>query len=250
MGATLSHFGYAPLQQSCLDSHARVTQRLHQGWGPTLILGNEDATSPSIISLYTRLTALEKDLQISQEGNTNKEAIIQYLLNSYKVSNATLDTETEKLNEQNSNLKKKIAQMNEDSGRLIDTLRKALDTVSALSTHGVTPVGSQSVSPSCSNRCQSPSSEVLIDLLGSYEGDASAVLTEEDTTLLSEIHGNDLDVEGIEREITPGQALHESHSSLDSEFQDYPYIIHFANSDEEDISKEDVEFMAKVPFLS
>lgn len=250
MGATLSRLGYTPLQQPCQKSHDCISHRLHQGWGPTLILGNEDAASPSIISLYTRLTALEKDLQISQEGNTNKEAIIQYLLNLSKGSLSTLDTETEKLKEQNSNLKKKIARMNEDSKRLKDKLRTALDIIFASSMQSVTAVGSQSVSSSCSNRCKSPSSEILIDLLGSCEGDASAVLSEEDTTLLNnDIHDDTLDVEGIKTEITPGQSLHESQNSLDSEFQDLPYIVHFADGDEEDKPKEGVEFITKVPIL-
>lgn len=249
MGATPSHLGYTPLHQPCLDSHDRTPQGLHQGWGPSLTLGNEDATSPSIIGLYTRLTALEKDLQISQEENANKEAIIRYLLNNSKLSNAPFDTEIGKLKVQNSNLKKKIARMNEDSGRLKEKLRTARATIFALSVHGVAAVGSQSVPPSCNNRCKSPSSEVLIDLLGSCEEDASAVPSEEDTTLLGDIYDNDLDVEGIETEITPGQSLHESHNPLDSESQDYPYLVHFADSDEEDKMKEGVESVTKVPFL-
>lgn len=248
MGAILSYLGYAPDQQPCPDPHCRVAQ--HQGWRPTVHLGNDDTASPSIIELYTRLTALEKDLKISQAGNIEKEAVIQYLLQS-SVTNTRVKESTIKLKEQLLLLKTTIDQNNKENEEIKDKLGKAEDTIFALSRRSVLNSRSQSTSTSFSSCSDSlPKSEVvtedLIDLSGCSQESDSAKLTEEDTTLLDDIYDDKLDIEDIKTDTAPGQPSHESHNSLDSEFQDFPYLVHFADNDEEDISKEGDEHMIKV----
>lgn len=230
MDSCTSHLGYNTHQHphSLGDEHVSQ-QNYPSGLGrPSVHVTNGLPVSHRSIDLFTRLIALEKDLQISQTENTKKEAVIQYLLYS-KVSNA----ETEKLKEQNNNLEKEIARLNDDSERVKDKLGKALDTIFALSTPNVAGVVSQSISASCSSCCKPPSVEALktedlIDLLKSSEECASAVQTEEDTTLLDDIYDEVLD-----NKTTLEHSLHESLESPNLEFQAPPYIVHFADNDEE-----------------
>ena len=196
---------------------------------------HEHPASLHPMDLCTRLVALEKELQISQAENAKKEAVIQYLLHS-KASNPGLDAESEELQEEKSDLKKKIARLNEDSERVNDKLRKALDTIFVLSTPDVAAMVSQSISPSCGSRRKSPSVD-LIDLLGSSEECASAVQTEEDITVLDGSYENEeLEEEGVNEKTTPESSLlesYESHESLALESQGSRYIVHFAESDED-----------------
>lgn len=252
MGATLSHFAYASHQQPDPRSHQHVSQ-LHQCLEPTLILGNENAASSTIIDLYTRLTALEKDLKISQLGNIEKEAVIQYLLQS-SISNARVKESTTKLKEQLLLLKTTIDQKNKENKEIKDKLGKAEDTICALSRRSVLNSRSQSTSTSFSSRSDSPpKSEVvtedLIDLSDCSQESDSAKLTEGDSTLLDDIYEDQLDVEDIKTDITPGQSSLESRDSLDSELQDFPYLVHFADSDGEDVSKEGDAHMTQVWFI-
>ena len=232
MGATLSYLGYAPNQQSCTRFHERRSQQLHQCCGPILILGNGDAASPSVIDICTRLVTLEKDLKISRAGNGSKEAVIQYLL-QHSVSDTRFQEFTVQLNAQFLALKTTIDQTNKEHENIKDKLRKAEEAIISLSTPSVPCSTSQS--PSFSNYTDlltksKAVTEDLIDLLDcSHECD-SAKLTGEDSTLPDESYEDETDTgEGAEK-ITPDQNLHQS-SDLD--YEGSPYIVHFANSGED-----------------
>lgn len=250
MGAILSYLGYQSQQRPCPPSREHVSQQLHHGslGGPTLILGNGDAASASIIDLYTRLGALERDLQVTRAENINKEAVIQYLLQS-NLSNARVKEITENLKDQLLALKTTADRTNEESEAIKDRLSKAEDNIFALSTSSVPNSKPHSASTSFSSRSNSlPKSESvaedLIDLVDySHESD-SAKLMEEDTTLLDESHEDDSDIEGEFEDTTPDQSLQQS---SDSEFEGASYIVHFVDSDEDTKPQDAVKVSTKVP---
>ncbi|KAF6232322.1 hypothetical protein HO173_009427 [Letharia columbiana] len=234
MGATLSYLGYASHQQPHPGFYERVSRQLHQGFEPTLIFGNKDAVSPSIIDLCTRLTALEKDLQISRTANTNKEAVIQYLLQS-SVSNARVKERTVKLKEQLLVLKTTIDHTHKEKKEIKDKLRKAEDTIFALSRPNVPNSMSQSISTSFSSHSDSPPkseivTEDLIDLL-----DCSQEFS-------NKFYEDESDTEGVSNSTTPFQSLQQS---SDSDFEGSSYIVHFADSDEDTKSQDAVKVSTK-----
>lgn len=245
MGATLSYLGYASHQRP----YQPVPQQL-QGRSlgePTLILGNGDAASSSIIDLCTRLGALEKDLQLSRAESTNKEAVIQFLLHS-NVSNARVEETIVKLKDQLLVLKRTIDRTNKENEEIKIKLSKVEDNVFALSTPSVPNARPESTSTSFSSRSDSPPksesvAEDLIDLLGcSHESD-SARLTEEDTTLLDESYEDESDIEEAFPNTTPDQSLHQS---SDSELEGCSYIVRFANSNEDAEPQDAVKVSTKV----
>lgn len=230
MGATLSHRGHAPHQQSY---NMRDPQQLHQGWGPISILGNGDTASFSVIELCTRLVALEKDLQISRADNSSKEAVIQYLLQS-SVGNVGIKETTAQLKRQLLALKTTVDRTNEKNKEIIEKLGKAEEAIITLSTPSVPTSGPQSTCTSFSS-CTSPAkngaeAKNLIDLLGSNQGSDSAKLTEDDYTLLDEDYTNELDIEGVSQRAMLHRAQHQFSVS---EIGGSSYLVHFADSDED-----------------
>ncbi len=247
MGATLSYLGYASHQQPLPRSHEHVSQQLHQGRGPTLIFRTEDSASRSIIDLCARLAALEKDLQISRAENTNKDAVIQYLLHS-SVSNARVNEDTVNLKEQLLVLKTTIARMRKENEEIKDRLQKAEDVIFAVATPSIPNSRPQSTSTSFSSRSDSPAkscgvTEDLIDLLGCSNESDIAKCKEEDTTLLDEDYEDELETEGEFNNTTPDQSLH---LSFDTEFEGPAYITHFADSDEDAKPQNAVEVSGEV----
>ncbi|CAF9908534.1 MAG: hypothetical protein ALECFALPRED_004667 [Alectoria fallacina] len=248
MGATLSFLGYASHQQPYSRYHEHVSQQLNcpSHGGPTIILGSGDAASPSIIDLCIRLAALKKDLQISRAGNTNKEAVIQYLLQS-SVSNARVKQTTVQLKEQFLILKTAIDRTTKENEEIKDKLSKVEDTIFALSAPSVPNSRPQSTSTSFSSRSDFPpkgelATENLIDLLGCSQEADSAKLMEEDTTLLEEFYEDGSDIEGVFKNTTPDPSLHQF---SDSEFEGSSYIVHFADSDEDAKPQDAIEVSTK-----
>ena len=232
MGATLSYLGYAPVEQSYVSFHGRRSQQLHQCCGPTLILGNGDVASPSVIDICTHLVTLEKDLEISRASNISKEAVIQYLLQS-STSDTQFQEFTVQLNAQFLALKTTIDQTNKENENIKDKLRKAEEAIMSLSTPSVPYSTSQS--PSFSNYTDLPTkskavTEDLIDLLGSNHECDSAKLMGEDSTLPNESYEDETDTGKIAQRIMPDQNLHQS-SDLD--YEGSSYIVHFTNSGED-----------------
>ena len=234
MGATLSYLGYASHQQPYPRSHEHVSHHLHQGNRPTLVLGNGDSASSSIIDLCARLGALEKDLQISEAGNNNKEAVIQYLLQS-RVSNARVKEIILQLKAQLLVLEETIDRIKKENEEFQDRLTKAEGTILALSMSSVPSSRTQSTSTSFSSHSDSSAksdlvTEDLIDLLGCSPESDKAKFKEEDTTLLDEFYEDESDIEGAFQNATPDQSLHQS---FDTELEQPTYITHFADSDED-----------------
>ena len=247
MGATLSYLGYRSYHQPFPHSHEHVSQQLYQGRGPTLIFRTGDSASRSIIDLCARLATLEKDLQISQAGNANKDAVIQYLLQS-SVSNARVNEDTISLKEQLLFLKTTIGRMDKDNEEIKDRLQKAEDVIFAVATPSNSNSRPQSASTSFSSCSDFPAksgvvTDDLIDLLGCSHESEIAKCKEEETTLLDEDYEDDLETEGEFNNTTPDQSLH---LSFDTEFEGPSYITHFADSDEDAKPQNAVEVSGEV----
>lgn len=249
MGATFSYLGYASRQQPQPRFHAQIPQQIHYHSlvGPTLILGNGDATSPSSIDLYTRLAALEKDLEISRTGNVDKEAVIQHLLKS-SVNNARVKEITVKIKEQLRDLKTTHDQLKKENEEIKAKLRRAEDTIFALSTPTVPNSKFQSISTSLTSRSgfrpkSEPVTEGLIDLLDCSQASDSTKLVEEDSTLLDDFCEDDSEIEGFFKNTTPDESLHHS---FDSETIESSYIVRFANTDEDAIPQDTIKVSTEV----
>lgn len=251
MGATLSYLGYASNQHLHTPSHGHVSQEQHQYYRPFLILSHRDTALPSIIDLYTRLITLEKDLQTTQAGNTRKEIVIQYLLQSnasnscfhgnsqLKAQLLVLETTIDRTNRENEDIKNKLRKVEEAI---------ALFT-SSVPASGSLPI-SLPISKTFSSYTNSPVkggavTEDLIDLLGcgSESGNVLVQSIEEDTTLHDEFSEDESDVEGKSTYDIPEQVLHQS---SDLEIQEPSYIVRFADSDDERKLSDDVKVITKV----
>lgn len=226
MGAILSCLGYTLHQQPYPRSDWHVPQQLHY---PSLV-----KLSPSITELYTRLGALEKNLQVSQAENTNKETVIQYLLQS-SVSNARICEVTVKLKEQLLALTTKNDQTKKENEEVKAKLGRAEEIIFALSSPGVVSSTPQSTLTSFSSCGESPLelellTEDLIDLSDYSPESDSANLTKKDTTLLEKFYEDESDIDAGCKGSTPDQSLNRS---SDLEFEGSSYIVHFADADEE-----------------
>ena len=229
MGAVLSYLGYASHQQLYHRSLEHTFQHLHQGHGPNLIFGKGDAAMTSTIDLYTCIATLEKDLQMTRGENTNKEAVIQYLL-QYSLSDTRAKEIAARLKQQLRILSTNQDRLKKEIDEIKDRLGKAEAIIFTLSTPGVPSSRSQCTSTLFSSRSDSPPAEDLIDLLVCNQDPDGAKLREEDRTSLDEFLGDESDVEEVLKNTTPDQSLHQS---FDAEFEASSYIVHFANSDED-----------------
>ena len=231
MGATLSYLGYTSHKQ---HYHEHVPQQLHPDYEPIPILGSGDAASSYVIDLCTRLGALEKDLQISRAENADKEAVIQYLLQS-NVSNAGIKEIMVQLKRQLLILKAAIDRTKKENEEIKEKVGKAEEAIAALYTTGISCPGPQSTSTSFNGHIDSSEkieamTEDLIDMLDYSQGLDSAKLIEEDITLLDKNYDEESDIEGVLQRTTPDQAPHQS---SDSEFEGSSYLMHFADTGED-----------------
>ena len=232
MGATLSSLGYTSHKQ---HYHERVPQQLHPDCGPIPILGSGDAASSYVIDLCTRLGALEKDLQISRAENSNKEAVIQYLLQS-NVSNAGIKELTVQLERQLLILKAAMDRTKKENEEIREKVGKAEEAIVALSSmNGIPCLRPQSTSTSFSGHIDSPAkreamTEDLIDMLDHSQGLDSAKSIEEDITLPDELYEDESDIEGVIQRTSSDQAPHQS---SDLEFEGPSYLMHFVDTGED-----------------
>lgn len=245
MGATLSYLGYLSNQHLHTPSHGHVSQQLHQYYRPFLILSRRDTALPSIIDLYTRLIASEKDLQISQASNTHKEIVIEYLLQS-NASNACFQ-ENLQLKAQLLVLKTTIDRINRENEEVKDKLRKAEEAI-GLSTSSVPASGPLPISTTFSSYANSPVegeavTEDLIDLLSCIQDSDGGKTKEGHTTLRDELSEDEPDIEEVSQRNTPDRALHQT-SDLDSEGPSY--LVHFTNEDDDTEGQDTVVLSTKV----
>ena len=234
MGATASYLGYKSQKQP-FTPYGQFSQQLHQGRSLPLILDNGVAASPSIANIYTHLAALEKDIQVSRAQNKNKEAVIDYLMQT-NVRNASVKGSTAQLQGQLLALRAATERTHKEVGEIKDKLKKAEDAIIALSALSVPSSRPHSISTSFSNRSY-PSlksdvvSEDLIDLLDCSQDSGITKAVEEDTTLLDDYYEDDSEIEGVLKNATRDQLIPQS---SDSEFEGSSYIVHFTESDEDD----------------
>lgn len=245
MGATLSYLGYASNQHPHTPSHGHVSQQQCQYYRPFLILSHRDTTSPSIIDLYTRLIILEKDLQTSQVGNTHKEIVIQYLLQS-NASNSCFQ-ENLQLKAQLLVLKTTIDRTNRENEEIKDKMRKAEEAI-ALFLSNVPVSGPLPISTTLSSYTSSPVkgeavTEDLIDLLGCIQESDNGKPKEENASLRDELHEDEPDIKEVSRENALDRVLHQS---SDPESEGPSYLVHFADRDEDDKTQDTVVLSAKV----
>ena len=228
MGATFSYLDFASYQQSCPRSREHVTQQFDQGCGPLCILSRTEAASLSIIDLRTRLGATEKALVVSRAENAKKEAVIRYLLQySNGDSNVGIKEIIIPLKEQIFALKTSIDQINKGNEEIKSKLGKTEEAIATLSTPNFPESGTQSTSTSFGSNSNCPTlggvaTEDLIDLLDGFGASEN---------------------EGGFGDTSPDHSLHES---LDLEYEEPPYIVHFAKSDEESKSSDDLNTLTKV----
>ena len=242
MGVTASYLGYRSPEQSSTP-HGVFPQQLHQGYSLPLILENGIADSPSMANLYTRIAAMERDIQISRAQNENKEAVIDYLLQTH-IRNASVRESTAQLQDQLLSLRAAIERTHKEIGEINKKLGKAKDAIIALTTLNAPSSRSHSILTSSSNRSYPlPKSEAvsedLIDLLDCSQDSSHAKALEEDTTLLDDYYEDDLEIEGVATRCT-------INSPSDSEFEGSPYIVHFTNSDEDDTQGDAVKVSTTV----
>ena len=234
MGVIASYLGYRSQKQS-FTPHGVFPQQLHKGDSLPLILENGVADSPSMANLYTRLAAMEKDVQVSRAQNRNKEAVIDYLLQT-NTKNTSVKESTAQLQGQLLALRAAIERTHKDIGEINDKLGKAKDAIIALTTLNAPSSRSQSTLTSSSN-CSYPLSkseavsENLIDLLDCSQDSSHAKALDEDTTLLDDYYEDDLEIEGVLKNATRNKI---NSQSLDLEFEGSSYIVHFTDSDEDD----------------
>lgn len=235
MGATLSYLRFAPKQQPYPRYHEHTSNQLYQGCEPISFVSNGEPALPSIIDLYTRLVAVEKDLHLFRAGYSSKEAVIQYLLHK-SVSNFGFKQTTIHLKEQLRVLKVVLDQTQKENEEVKHKLAKAEDFIFALSTPNCiihkpqsSPaiVGSSGDIPSKSNA----STDDLIDLLGCSPESGNAESMEQDTALRHELSEDESNVEGQSTNAVPDQSLYQS---FDSGLPEPPYIVRFSDSDEEE----------------
>ncbi|KAM0794336.1 hypothetical protein BDR22DRAFT_711242 [Usnea florida] len=234
MGVTTSYLSYRSQKQS-LTPHGGFPQQLHEGYSLPLILDNGVTDSPSIANLYTHLIAMEKDIQVSRAQNRNKEAVIDYLLQT-NFRNASVKESTAQLQGQLLALKATIERTHKEVREINEKLGKAKDAIIALTTLNAPSPRSQSILTTSSNRSYShPNSEAvgedLIDLLYCSQEPSHAKAVGEDTTLLDDYYEDDSEIKGIIKNTTRDQ-LNSQFS--DSEFESSSYIVHFTDSDGDD----------------
>ena len=241
MGVVASYLGFRHQKRS-FTPYGASRQQLHQVCSLPPILDDGVAASPSIINLCTQLAAMEKDIQVSQAQNKNKESIIDYLLQS-NVRNASIKGSTAQVQGQLLALRAAIEQTHKEVRGIKDKLEKAEDAIIALSTLNAPSSESQSISTSSSNRSYPPpKSEALngdlIDLLDCSQDSSHATAVEEDTTLLNNDYDDDSEIEGILKNAIRDQLISQS---SDSEFEGSSYIVHFTDSDQDDIQGDAVK---------
>ena len=234
MGVVASYLGYRSQKQS-FTPHGDFPQQLHEGYSLPLILDNRVADFPSMANLYTRLAATEKDIQVSRAQNKNKEAVIDYLLQT-NIRNASVKPSTAQLQRQLLVLSTAIERTHKELGEINDKLGKAKDTIIALTTLNAPISRSQSISTSSSNRSYPlPKSEAvsedLIDLLDCSQDFSHEKALEEDTTLLDNYYEDESEIEGLFKDANRDPIIPQS---SDSEFESSSYIVHFTDSDEVD----------------
>ena len=246
MGVTTSYLSYRSQKQS-LTPHGGFPQQLHQGYSLPLILDNGITDSPSIANLYTHLTAMEKDIQVSRAQNKNKEAVIDYLLQTNS-RNSSVKESTAQLQGQLLALRATIERTQREVREINEKLGDAKDAIIALTTLNAPSPRSQSILTGSSNRSYPhPNSEAvsedLIDLLDCSQDPSYAKALGEDTTLLDDYYKDDSKIKGTSKNTTRDKL--NSQSSV-SEFESSSYIIHFTDSDEDDTQGDAIEVSTTV----
>ena len=226
MGVVASYIGYRSRKQS-FTPYGALSQQLHEVCRLPLIIGDGVTASPSITNLCTQLAAIEKDIQVSQAENKNKESIIDYLLQT-NVRNASVNGSTAKLQGQLRALRAAIEQTHKEVREIKDKLEKAEDAIIALSTLNAPGSRTQSIS---TNRSYPPPSGDLIDLLDCTQDSSYAKAVEEETTLLDDYYEDDSETEGVLKNTIRDQLKPQP---FDSEFEGSSYIVRFTDSDEDD----------------
>ena len=239
MGATLSYLRSAPKQQPYSRYHEHTSNQFCQGCKPISIVDNGDPALPSMIDLYTRLVAVEKDLHLFRAGNSSKDAVIQYLLHS-SVSTSGFKQTTINLREQLRVLKAALDRTQKENEEVKNKLAKAENFILALSSPSCPIHKPQPSSASDAPLKSNASTEDLIDLLGFDTESGNSKSMEQDTALRIELSENESNNEEDSTNVVPDQSLYQS---FDSELQGSSYIVHFPNSDEEGKLRDNVKVL-------
>ena len=212
----------------------------------------------STTDLYTRLVVLTKDYQEAQKENTQKQAVIEYLLTS-KILESKVEKEVVELRKEISSLKHKLVEHTKDDKQLRIDLHKALHTIFALDARTTVTTASQPKTAlgkdySKANNTTAFSIQDLIDFSDHNGGSAHAEPASGGTTLLNdEDNGEDNDeddddyMSGLARDVEPSAHTQSATTSFSEnfDFEDSPYIHHFVNGDGATNSESNVSLLQK-----
>ena len=190
----------------------------------------------STTNLCTRLAVLTRDHKEAQKENTQKQAVIEYLLNS-RILESRLEKEVVELHKEISSLKQKLIEHTKDGKQLRIDLHKALDSISALAARNTVSITSQPTSsPSKDNsKAHNTAAVDTQDLIDFSDHNGGSAITEPasgGTTLLDDEDDDDCmsdltdDVDKYAQTQSATISFNE-----DFDFNDSPYIHHFVNGD-------------------
>ena len=220
------------------DSHEETHKHEHH-YGLGGLQPPNGVAIPAIAStpdLYTQLALLTRDHREAQKENTQKQAVIEYLLTS-KILASKVEKELVELHKEISSLKQKLVEHTKDGQQLRIDLRKALDTISVLAAR--TTVTTTSLPNSALNEDDSKvnntaaiNSPDLIDFSDHLGGTAHAAPASGGTTLLNDEDDDDCMSDSADDVKTYAHTQSATISfSEELDFEDSPYIHHFINED-------------------
>ena len=190
----------------------------------------------STTDLYTRLALLTRDHQEAQKENTQKQAVIEYLLNS-KILGSKIENEVVELHKEISSLKQKLVEHTKDGQQLRLDLRKATDAISTFAACTTNTITSQSTSALSeengkANGTAAINTQDLIDFSDLNGVSAHAEPASGGTTLLNDEDEDDCISESADDVETYAHTQSATISfGEDFDFEDSPYIHHFVNGD-------------------
>ena len=221
------------------DSHAETHKHDHHYGLGSLQPPNGVAIPPtaSTTDLYTRLALLTRDLQEAQKENTQKQAVIEYLLES-KILGSKIENEVVELRKEICFLKQKLVEHTKDGQQLRLDLRKAIDAISALAACTTDTITSQPTSALSEengkvDNTAAINTQDLIDFSDLNGVSAHAEPASGGTTSL-----NDEDDDDCISESEDGFEIYAHTQSATisfsehCDFEDSPYIHHFVNGDD------------------
>ncbi len=187
----------------------------------------------STTDLCTRLAVLTRKHKEAEKENTQKQAVIEYLLNS-RILESKIEKEVVELHKEINSLKQELVEHTKDGKQLRIDLHKALNAISALAERNTVAIASQPNSAFSKDDSNTTAIDTqnLIDLSDHNGGSENTEPASGGTTLLNEEDDDDCMsnlADDVEKHAQTQSAT--TSFSEDFDFEDSPYIHHFVNGD-------------------